>query len=98
MLLGTQCMSVYKAVKKEAQAASDLAIALIKGDKAAADALATGTTPDSVTGKDVPSVLLEPVGIYAESVKDVVSDGFTTAAKLCTTADLKTACEKYGVK
>ena len=98
VLLGTQCMSVYKAVKKEAQAASDLAIALIKGDKAAADALATGTTPDSVTGKDVPSVLLEPVGIYAESVKDVVSDGFTTAAKLCTTADLKTACEKYGVK
>ena len=43
MLLGTQCMTVYKAIKKEADAASALAIALAKGDTAGADALATGT-------------------------------------------------------
>ena len=98
VLLGTQCMTVYKAIKKEADAAAALAIALIKGDTAAADALATGTTADSVTGKDVPSVLLVPVGITAETVKDVVADGFTTAAKLCTTAELKAACTKYGVQ
>ena len=98
VLLGTQCMSVYKAVKAEAQAASDLAIALINGDKAAADALATGATADSVTGADVPSVLLEPVAIYADTVKDVVADGFTSADKLCTTAELKAACEEYGVE
>ena len=97
VLLGTQCMTVYKAIKKEADAASALAIALIKGDTAAADALATGKTADSVTGKDVPSVLLVPEGITAETVKNVVADGFTTAAKLCTTAELKAACEKYGV-
>ena len=42
-------------------------------------------------------VLLDPVGIYADTVKDVVADGFTTAANLCTTAELKAACEKYGV-
>ena len=41
VLLGTQCMTVYKAVKKEADAAAALAIALTKGDTAAADALAT---------------------------------------------------------
>ena len=97
VLLGTQCMTVYKAIKKEADAASALAIALIKGDTAAADALATGKTADSVTGKDVPSVLLVPEGITAETVKNVVADGFTTAAKLCTTAELKAACTKYGV-
>jgi len=97
VLLGTQCMSVYKAVKAEAKAASDLAVALIKGDKAAADALATGKTADSVSKKDVPSVLLTPVAIYADTVKDVVADGFTTAAKLCTSAELKAACTKYGV-
>jgi D-xylose transport system substrate-binding protein len=97
VLLGTQCMTVYKAIKAEAEAASALAIALIKGDTAAADALATGKTADSVTGKDVPSVLLVPVGITAETVKDVVADGFTTAANLCTTDELKAACEKYGV-
>jgi D-xylose transport system substrate-binding protein len=97
VLLGTQCMTVYKAIKKEAEAASALAIALIKGDTAAADALATGKTADSVTGKDVPSVLLVPQAIFNDSVKDVVADGFTTADKLCTTAELKAACTKYGV-
>lgn len=97
VLLGTQCMTVYKAIKKEADAASALAIALIKGDTAGADALATGKTADSVTGKDVPSVLLVPQGITADTVKDVVADGFTTAANLCTTDELKAACTKYGV-
>lgn len=97
VLLGTQCMSVYKAIKKEADAASALAIALIKGDTAKADSLATGKTADSKTGKDVPSVLLVPQGITAETVKDVVADGFTTAANLCTTDALKAACTKYGV-
>jgi D-xylose transport system substrate-binding protein len=94
VLLGTQCVTVYKAIKKEADAASALAIALAQG-KTPTDA--TGSVKDSVTGKDVPSVLLTPVGIYPESVKDVVADGFTTAAKLCTTAELKAACAKYGV-
>ncbi len=97
VLLGTQCMTVYKAIKKEADAASALAIALIKGDTAGAAALATGKTADSKTGQDVPSVLLVPQGITPETVKDVVADGFTTAAKLCTTAELKAACTKYGV-
>ena len=60
VLLGTQCMTVYKAVKKEADAAAALAIALAKGDTAAADALATGKTADSEAGTEVPSVLLVP--------------------------------------
>jgi len=98
VLLGTQCMTVYKAIKAEAEAAAALAIALSNGDQASADALATGVTADSESGMDVPSVLLVPVGITAETVKDVVADGFTTADKLCTTDELKAACEKYGVK
>lgn len=98
VLLGTQCMTVYKAIKKEAEAASALAIALIKGDQAAADALATGKTADSVSGQDVASVLLVPQGITAETVKDVVADGFANAADICSTDELKAACEKYGVQ
>jgi D-xylose transport system substrate-binding protein len=97
VLLGTQCVTVYKAIKKEADAASALAIALAKGDTQQADALATGTVQDTQTNQPVKSVLLTPVGIYPENVKDVVADGFTTAAKLCTTAELKAACTKYGV-
>ena len=34
VLLGSQCMTVYKAIKKEADAAAKLAIALAKGDTA----------------------------------------------------------------
>jgi D-xylose transport system substrate-binding protein len=97
ILLGTQCMTVYKAVKKEAAAAAELAILLAKGDKAGADAKATGKTADSVSKKDVPSVLLEPQAIYKDNVKDVITDGFTTSAKVCTTAELKTACTAAGV-
>ncbi len=97
VLLGNQCMTVYKAIKKEADAASGLAIALAKGDTAAADALATGSVTDTKTNQPVKSVLLTPVGIYPENVKDVVADGFTTAAELCTTPQLQTACTKYGV-
>ena len=97
VLQGTQCMTVYKAVKKEADAASSLAIKIINGDKAGADALATAKSADSVTGKDVPSVLLEPQAIFKDNVKDVVADGFTTADKICTTADLKKACTENGV-
>src|SRR3954453_10232505 len=97
VLLGTQCMTVYKAIKKEADAASQLAIALAKGDTAAADKLATGSVEDTETKQQVKSVLLQPEAITAENVKDVVADGFTSADKLCTTSALKTAWDKYGV-
>jgi D-xylose transport system substrate-binding protein len=93
VLLGTQCMTVYKAIKKEADAASALAIALAQGQAPTV----SGTVKDTKTGKDVPAQLLVPQAIFNDSVKDVVADGFTTAANLCTTADLKAACTKYGV-
>ena len=97
ILLGTQYVTVYKAVKKEAEAAAELAIALAKGDTAAADALATGTVKDTTANTDVPSVLLEPQPIYKDTVKDVIADGFTTVDKVCTTAELKKACTDNGV-
>ena len=97
VLLGSQCMTVYKAIKKEADAASELAIALINGDQAAADALATGSVEDTETGQPVKSVLLEPQPIFKESVKDVVADGFVAAEDVCTNAALKQACEENGV-
>jgi len=97
VLLGTQCMTVYKAIKKEADAASALAIALAKGDTAGADKLATGSVMDTETKQPVKSVLLQPQAIFPENVKDVVADQFTTADKLCTTSALKKACDANGV-
>jgi D-xylose transport system substrate-binding protein len=97
ILLGTQYVTVYKAVKKEADAAAQLAIALAKGDTAAADALATGTVTDTTANTEVPSVLLTPQPIYKDTVKDVIADGFTTVDKVCTSAALKKACTEAGV-
>jgi D-xylose transport system substrate-binding protein len=97
VLLGSQCMSVYKAIKKEADAASQLAISLIKGDQEGADSQASGTTEDTETGEDVKSVLLQPEPIFADDVQKVVDDGFVKASDLCTTAELKKACEEHGV-
>ena len=94
VLLGTQCMTVYKAIKKEADAAAALAIALAKGETPTV----AGQVTDSTTGKVVASQLLVPQAIFADNVKDVVADGFTTAANLCDpSAALKAACAKYGV-
>ena len=80
VLLGSQCMTVYKAIKKEADAASALAIALAKGDTAggrrAGDRRRSRTPRPS---EQVKSVLLEPQAIFPENVKDVIADGFTTA-------------------
>jgi D-xylose transport system substrate-binding protein len=97
VLLGTQCVTVYKAVKAEAKAASDLAIKIINGDQAGADALATGKTKDTKTGQDVASVLLTPKAIYPENVKEVIADEFTTVDKICTTEALKKACADNGI-
>jgi D-xylose transport system substrate-binding protein len=73
-------MTVYKAVKKEADAASQLAIALATG-KAAPAGLVNGKTND--TARDVPSVLLTPEAITKDNIKVVFDDGFLKASDVC---------------
>jgi D-xylose transport system substrate-binding protein len=93
ILAGDQCMTVYKAIKKEADAASDLAIALAKGQK---PTTATGTTTDPTTKAAVPSVLLTPEAITAPTIKDVIADGFVTKDQICTAA-LAAKCTAAGI-
>ena len=71
VLLGSQCMTVYKAIKKEADAAAALAIALAKGDKAGADGAGDGRGRGHRDQAQVKSVLLDPQAIFPENVKDV---------------------------
>jgi D-xylose transport system substrate-binding protein len=97
ILAGNQCMTVYKNVALEAKTASDLAIALINGDTAAADALADKTVPDTETGEDVPSALAVPVSITLENMQQVFDDGYQKVADVCT-ADFKKACDQAGIK
>jgi len=79
ILDGDQCMTVYKAVKKEADATAGLAVALAKGSNPST----TQTVKDTTSGKDVKSVLEAPQAIYKDNVKDVVADGYVTKADLC---------------
>ncbi|MBG0830824.1 substrate-binding domain-containing protein [Planomonospora sp. ID67723] len=93
ILAGDQCMTVYKAIKKEADAAAALAIGLAKGEKPAA----TGTVKDTESGADVPAVLLDPQAIFFDNVKDVVADGFVTKEELCT-GDFAAKCTEAGIQ
>jgi D-xylose transport system substrate-binding protein len=94
ILAGQQCMTVYKAVKKEADAASALAIALIKGQDTSS--IVNGSVKDTVLNKDVPSALETPVSIFKANVKDVIDDGFQKASDVCTAA-YASACQAAGI-
>jgi D-xylose transport system substrate-binding protein len=95
ILSGDQCMTVFKDVSKEADAASKLAIALVKGDTATATSLATGTLHDPTGKRDIPSVLLVPEAITKANIKDVVTAGAVTAADLC--KGVQAACTAAGI-
>jgi D-xylose transport system substrate-binding protein len=94
ILTGDQCMTVYKAIEKEANAASELAISLINGEDGSE--LAKDTVPDTVTKKDVPSVLETPEIIYKDNVKDVIDDGYQTAEDVCA-GPAAAACTELGI-
>lgn len=80
ILAGRQSMTVYKAIKAEAEAAAALAIALLRGEDTAA--LATGSVNNGT--KDVPSVLLVPVSVTKDNVAEtVIVDGFRTWEEIC---------------
>jgi D-xylose transport system substrate-binding protein len=82
IIAGEQGMTVYKAIKPEAEAAATLAVALVQGKNAPAG-LVNGKT-DNGAGQ-VPSVLLTPTAVTKDNVKDtVIKDGFTKASDLCT--------------
>jgi D-xylose transport system substrate-binding protein len=93
ILAGDQCMTVYKAIKKEADAAAALAISLAKGE---APTTATGTIEDPESKKPVKSVLLDPQSVTKANVKDVIADGFVKKEDLCTAAFAK-LCTDNGI-
>ena len=96
ILLGEQYMTVYKAIKLEAEAAANLAVALAQGK-----AVPTDLTLAKVNNKlkDVDSVLLAPVAVTKDNIKDtVVKDGFWTAAQIMNTPELKTAGAAVGLQ
>jgi D-xylose transport system substrate-binding protein len=95
ILAGDQCMTVYKAIKAEADAASKLAIALSKKTAPPAG-LVNGKSDD--TSRQVPSVLLKPVAVTKDNIKDtVIADGFLKPADVCT-GKFAALCKAQGIE
>ncbi|MBI2683927.1 MAG: sugar ABC transporter substrate-binding protein [Actinobacteria bacterium] len=92
ILAGEQFMTVYKAIKPEAEKAAQAALELASGQPLTGT---TGTVNNTV--KDVPSIILTPVSVTKANVAStVVADGFYTAAQLCTAA-FASACANAGI-
>ncbi|HMG44317.1 MAG TPA: substrate-binding domain-containing protein [Acidimicrobiales bacterium] len=94
ILAGYQCMSVYKPIYTEAQAA--VAVALyVRAGETPPSSLVNGTTNNEQT--DVPSVLLKPVSVNADNMNvTVVKDKFVDPAELCA-GSLAAACRSAGI-
>ena len=88
-------MTVYKAIKPEAEAAAELAVALVRGEQPK-----SGLVNDEVDNgtEAVPSVLLEPIAVTKENIQDtIVKDGFWKASQICT-SKYAAACKEAGVQ
>lgn len=97
ILRGDQLMTVFKAIKLQADAAAKLAALAATGDTGAADAYADQSTVDPKSGREIPSILLRPQAVTKQNVKDVVDGGYVSADQLCT-ADLAAACTEFGIE
>ena len=93
IVAGQQYMTVYKAIKPEAEDAAQLAYDLLNGN----------TSSDLVNQrvdngmKQVPSVILTPVAVTRDNIRDtVVRDGFWTVRQICTSA-YAAACREAGL-
>lgn len=96
VLRGEQCVTVYKPVRDEAEAAARLAIAVARGDLSGADDLATGNLRDPVSRRDVKSVLLGATLIKKENVRALATEGIVKPAELCA-GELAAVCAQQDI-
>jgi D-xylose transport system substrate-binding protein len=95
ILVDEQYMTVYKAIKPEAEAAAQLAVALVRGEDPPSG-LVNGKTDNGM--EQVPSVLLKPVAVTKDNIQDtIVKDGFWKASEICT-GRYAQACQQAGIE
>jgi D-xylose transport system substrate-binding protein len=95
ILAGEQYMTVYKAIKPEAEAAATLALALARGEQPPGG-LVNGNVNNGM--KDVESVLLEPVAVTKDKIADtIVKDGFLDPADICK-GEYASQCADAGIQ
>ena len=88
IVAGDQYMTVYKAIKLEAEKAAEVAHQLAQGD----------TPEPDTTFQDIPSTLLTPVVVTVDNIQEtVIDDGFYTVDDICT-AEYADACAEAGLQ
>jgi D-xylose transport system substrate-binding protein len=99
VLKGDQCMTVFKDVKPEAQAAATLAIALYRNQPVTAQSINLQITriKDPESGSYIKFVSLTPVAITKSNIEDVVKTGYVSAKDICTPQFAK-LCRDNGIK
>ena len=94
ILAGTQYMTVYKAVKPEAEGAATMAVDLANGRKPPASLVNKKTDNGQL---QVPSVILTPVAVTKNNINDtVVKDGFWTTKQICTSGVRRRTARRRG--
>jgi D-xylose transport system substrate-binding protein len=94
ILVGEQYMTIYLAIKKQAEASAQIAVALAKGEDVPSGLVNAKT--DNQAGQ-VPSVLLAPTAVTKDNIKDtIIADDFLKASEICT-AKYASACQEAGV-
>ncbi len=96
VLSGYQCGTVYKPIYEEAQAAAALALYLRAG-QTPPSGLVNGSTADTTSNTQVPSVLLTPEWVTPSNMNStIIADKFVTASQLCT-AQFAADCSAAGI-
>jgi D-xylose transport system substrate-binding protein len=93
ILTGDQCMTVYKAIKPEAENAAKLAIALYRGETPKGK---LEPKKDVESGAYVSSILLDPIAVTKSNIDLVIKDGFAARSAVCTPKYAK-LCKEAGL-
>jgi D-xylose transport system substrate-binding protein len=96
IVAGEQYMTVYKAIKPQADIAATLAVDLLQGKKPDPGTINV-QTPNGSAGK-VPSVIYDPVAVTIDNVNNtIIKDGFWKASQICT-GQYAAGCKSAGIQ
>jgi len=94
ILTGEQYSTIYLAIKKQAETSAELAVNAANGKPAPAGLVNAKVDNGSL---QVPSVLLSPIAVTKDNIKDtVIKDGFLTPGEICT-GPYAAACTQAGI-
>jgi D-xylose transport system substrate-binding protein len=95
ILAGDQCMTVYKPIKLEADAAANLAIQLYKGQTPKIKD--NGRVKDPESGSYIPAILLTPIAIDKKGINTVIKGGFVEKKAVCA-GRFEKLCKENNIK